>query len=214
MVIDVGHITPVEMNPRRGFAFSPFSFLSLFSRFSRGRLDATRCEGRKQGREVVHHKRLARIGRFERLQEADCRESWLAFDEARGVGEVAQRGGFTAGAFKRGLAFLLRLEYFAERLAQFARQHHVAHLDGVKLYADGFRVCRYDLAELRADGDTLREQRFHRHARDDGAHGCLRCAVNVRRVIIRACTLFAASMICVVSTTLSFTPTLSALSTS
>ena len=81
-----------------------------------------RSERREQGREVVHHERLARIGRFERLQEAECRERWLAFDEARRVREVAQRGGFTAGSLERGLAFLLGLEHFAEGLAQFARQ--------------------------------------------------------------------------------------------
>ena len=117
------------MNPRRGFAFPPHSLVLRFPRLRRGRLGATRAERREQGREIVHHERLTRIGRFEVLQEAECRERRLAFDETRGVGEVAQCGGFTACAFKRGLAFLLGLEHFAEGLAEFARQHHVAHLE-------------------------------------------------------------------------------------
>ena len=87
---------------------------------------------------------------------------------------------FAAGAFERGLAFLLGLEHFAEGLAQFARQHHVAHFDGVDLHADGLGLRRDEFAELRADGDTLGEQRFHRDASDDGADGRLRRAVDVR----------------------------------
>ena len=124
---------------------------------------------------------------------------------------------FTAGALERGLAFLLGLEHFAEGLAQLARQHHVAHFDGVDLHADGLGLWRDEFAELRADGDTLGEQRFHRDAGDDGADGRLRRAVDVRRVVVRglhALPLFAASTIWVVSTMLSFMPTLSALSTS
>jgi hypothetical protein len=86
--------------PRRGFVFPPHSFGLRFSRLSRGRLGTARIEGREKGRQVVHHERLARIGRFERLQEAECRERRLALDEARRVREVAQRGGFTAGSLE------------------------------------------------------------------------------------------------------------------
>ena len=42
----------------------------------------------ERGRDVVYHERLARIGRFERLQEAERRERRLAFDEARRVREM------------------------------------------------------------------------------------------------------------------------------
>src|SRR5688572_2282759 len=121
-----GGITPVETNLRRGFV--PHSYVSGFSCLRRGRLGATRAEGWEEGREVVHHERLARIGCLERLYEAECRERRLAFDEAGRVGEIAERCGFTASALERGLAFLPGLEHFAEGLAEFAGQHDVAHL--------------------------------------------------------------------------------------
>ena len=79
---------------------------------------------------------------------------------------------------------MLRLEHFAEGLAQFARQYHVAHFDGVDLHADGLRLRRDEFTELRADSDVLREQRFHRDAREDGADGRLVRAVDVRRVVV------------------------------
>ena len=48
------------------------------------------------------------------------------------------------------------------------------------LDADGLGLRRDEFADLRADGDALGEQRFHRDAGDDGADGRLRRAVDVR----------------------------------
>ena len=92
---------------------------------------------------------------------------------------------FPPCTFERGLTFLLRLQHVGERAFQVSGKHHVFCFDSEDIDANLGRLRLHTRQKLRADFQSLVEQRFHSDAAYDRTQSKLSGIVEIAQPVLR-----------------------------
>ncbi len=109
-------------------------------------------------RHVEHQRVPCPLGSRERLQQSQVHQGRVAFQQPRGIGQVAQCRALTSGPFQCSLPLLLGLEYFGKGPLELRREHHVLHLDRMNGHANFGSFRLHAGEELSRQICPLREQ--------------------------------------------------------